>query len=135
MEPGFDGALAVHAAASVPVYAAAYAFTKSDNPIHPKLEMLAALAITIALNLGGELMRGQVAGTMEALLPLISSCTTGAMAAMMLHAAMFKKKGLDLPPVEELIAKAPPGYVEHVVRLSVGGSATSAAASALTKEP
>lgn len=135
MEPGFDTGLAVHAAGSTLAYAVAYKFTKGIDPIHPKFEMLAALLITIVLNLLAEVARG--AGSMEALFPLVSSCTTGAMAAMMAHAALFKHKGLDLPPVEKFIEEAPPGYVEHVVRLaarSAGGATTPAAASALTQE-
>ena len=92
MEPGLDGGLAAHAAASAPIYAMAFMFAKRLEIVNPRVEIAIALAVTILLNIGFEVARLGAVGTTEAILPLLSSCTTGAMAAMMLHALLFKQK-------------------------------------------
>ena len=92
MEPGLDGGLAAHAAASAPIYAVALMFAKRLEIVNPKAEIAIALAVTILLNIGFEVARLGAVGTTEQVLPLLSSCTTGAMAAMILHSLIKKKE-------------------------------------------
>lgn len=93
MEPGFDGGLAAHAGASAGIYALAFMFTKGSTKIHPKIEMLIAMVLTIVLNVAFEFGKGTLVDAPHAqLFPLLSSCVTGAVCAMLIHAAATKTK-------------------------------------------
>lgn len=84
---GFDPKLAAHAAASLPVYAAAFTAAKRLD-LSPRVQMLAATAVTAALNAAVAL-----GGGTAPLIPALSTATVGAVGAMMAHAALFKRRG------------------------------------------
>jgi len=83
---GFDPKLAAHAAASLPVYAAAFTAVKRLD-LSPRLQMAAATAITAGLNAAVAL-----GGGTAPLLPALSTATVGAVGAMVAHAALFKRR-------------------------------------------
>jgi len=83
---GFDPALAGHAAASLPVYAAAFTAAKRFEFVHERAEMLAALGATAGLN-----ALVALAGGTAPLFPALSTSTVGAVMAMLAHAMLFKK--------------------------------------------
>lgn len=92
MEPGFDGGLLAHAGASAGIYSVAFMFTKGSTKIHPKIEMLIAMLITVVVNFLFEFGKGEAGYAVAAIFPLVSSCVTGAVCAMLLHAAATKTK-------------------------------------------
>lgn len=84
---GFDPALLAHATASLPIYSLALAFAKRMQALPKKHEMLVALALTSSISAG-------IAMAQETaqLFPVLSSSTTGAMLAMIVHSQIFGRK-------------------------------------------
>lgn len=83
---GFDPKMAGHAAASLPVYFAAFTFAKRMKFVGERIEMLTAVGITAGLNAGVAL------AAHTPLFPALSTATVGAVGAMIAHAALFKGK-------------------------------------------
>jgi hypothetical protein len=83
---GFDPKLAGHAAASLPVYFAAFTAAKRMKFIGERIEMLVAVGLTAGLN------AGVAVAAHTPLFPALSTATVGAVGAMITHAALFKGK-------------------------------------------
>jgi hypothetical protein len=83
---GFDGNLAAHATASLPLYAALFAFVKSLEMVPRRVEMLVAVGATAGLNAAIA-----VGGDTAKLFPALSTATVGAVLAMVLHATATKR--------------------------------------------
>lgn len=82
---GFDPALASHAAASLPAYAAAFTAAKRLGFVNRRAEMAVALIITAGLNAGVALGAGTAA-----VFPALSTAAVGAVGAMVMHAVAFR---------------------------------------------
>jgi hypothetical protein len=81
---GFDPKLAAHAAGSIPLYVMAMAAAKKAKFVSPRIEMAVAFGVTAGVNLLASVSSG------EPLLPSVSAAASGAILAMVGHAALTK---------------------------------------------
>jgi len=96
---GFDPKMAGHAVASIPLFAAVFAFVKNQDFVPARFEALLATAVTAGVNALLVLSHGANAGAQ--IFPTLSASATGALFAMVTHAVVTKKEPAVQAPIAE----------------------------------